>query len=93
MNVGDPVELASQGVVFQSGEIQLQDQGTTVSALLSATTNKGCYIPDFQQSNEGFKCKNCGSLTAGKRLYTITCDWSVVRSPSFSALIAHIEQS
>jgi DNA-directed RNA polymerase subunit RPC12/RpoP len=60
MNVGDPMELAFQGVVCRSGEMQHQNQETTLSALSSATTNKGWYIPHFQQSTEGFKCKNCG---------------------------------
>lgn len=58
--VGDPMALAFQSVVCRSGEIQHQVQETTLSASSSASNNKRCYISNFQQSTEGFKCKNCG---------------------------------
>jgi len=58
--VGDPLALASQTVACQSGQIQHPIQETTLSASSSATINKRCYISHFQQSTEGYKCKNCG---------------------------------
>jgi hypothetical protein len=60
--VGDPMALALQNVVCRSGEIQHQVQETILSASSSAPTNKRCYSSHFQQSTEGFKCKNCGEV-------------------------------